>query len=64
MSDLSEGAVNSFSDEERETLIEGLEALQRRLRDRARPRPDRRDQYDHVSARQYHLAGDLIQRLR
>lgn len=51
-------------EEKREVLIEALEALQRRLRDNVKVRPERKDHYDPMKARQYHIADDLIDRLR
>lgn len=56
--------IGTLSDEEREVLIEGLECIQRRLRDNVRPRPNRSDSYDHADARRYYLAEELIDRLR
>ena len=50
-------------DEEVALLVEGLEAVQRRTRDKARPRRDRKCEYCHVAARDYNLAGELAKRL-
>lgn len=52
-----------YPDEEAALLVEGLEAVQRKHRDKARPRPDRSNEYSHEAARAFHLAGELIARI-